>query len=105
VFLGSAGRRRGADLALAFSGMSAVEGDLIHPWARCGRQRRREGTFTGVAGVLALTSAKSGALVGVLISVTTGPAAANAAVALAYRWWPGSLLSRPRAKSVSSVRN
>jgi uncharacterized membrane protein len=36
---------------------------------------------------LALTSAKSGALVGVLISVTTVPAAANAAVAVAY-WVP-----------------
>jgi uncharacterized membrane protein YhaH (DUF805 family) len=34
-----------------------------------------------------LTSAKSGALVGVLISVTTVPAAANAAVAVAY-WVP-----------------
>ncbi|WP_327065817.1 DUF389 domain-containing protein [Kitasatospora sp. NBC_01302] len=38
----------------------------------------------GVAGLLSLTSAKSGALVGVAISVTTVPAAANAAVALAY---------------------
>ena len=45
------------------------------------------GFLAGVAGVLALTSAKSGALVGVLISVTTVPAAANAAVALAY-WVP-----------------
>lgn len=40
--------------------------------------------LAGVAGMLSLTSAKSGALVGVLISVTTVPAAANAAVALAY---------------------
>ena len=45
------------------------------------------GFLAGVAGILALTSAKSGALVGVLISVTTVPAAANAAVALAY-WVP-----------------
>ena len=45
------------------------------------------GFLAGIAGVLALTSAKSGALVGVLISVTTVPAAANAAVALAY-WVP-----------------
>jgi uncharacterized hydrophobic protein (TIGR00271 family) len=37
----------------------------------------------GVAGVLSLTSAKSGALVGVLISVTTIPAAANIGVAAA----------------------
>jgi uncharacterized hydrophobic protein (TIGR00271 family) len=40
--------------------------------------------LAGVAGMLSLTSAKSGALVGVLISVTTVPAAANAAVALSY---------------------
>jgi uncharacterized hydrophobic protein (TIGR00271 family) len=38
----------------------------------------------GIAGILSLTSAKSGALVGVLISVTTIPAAGNAAVAVAY---------------------
>lgn len=42
------------------------------------------GFLGGVAGMLSLTSAKSGALVGVLISVTTVPAAANAAVAIAY---------------------
>ncbi|MET9255081.1 DUF389 domain-containing protein [Streptomyces sp. NPDC003717] len=41
--------------------------------------------LAGVAGTLSLTSAKSGALVGVAISVTTVPAAANAAVALVYR--------------------
>ena len=41
--------------------------------------------LAGIAGMLSLTSAKSGALVGVLISVTTVPAAANLAVALAYR--------------------
>jgi uncharacterized hydrophobic protein (TIGR00271 family) len=40
--------------------------------------------LAGVAGTLSLTSAKSGALVGVLISVTTVPAAANVAAALAY---------------------
>jgi uncharacterized hydrophobic protein (TIGR00271 family) len=42
------------------------------------------GILAGVAGMLSLTSAKAGTLVGVLISVTTVPAAANAAVALAY---------------------
>ncbi|BCJ55309.1 hypothetical protein Asp14428_67840 [Actinoplanes sp. NBRC 14428] len=42
------------------------------------------GFLAGIAGMLSLTSAKSGTLVGVLISVTTVPAAANAAVALAY---------------------
>jgi uncharacterized hydrophobic protein (TIGR00271 family) len=43
--------------------------------------------LAGVAGMLSLTSSKSGALVGVLISVTTIPAAANAAVASAYGVW------------------
>jgi uncharacterized hydrophobic protein (TIGR00271 family) len=42
------------------------------------------GFLSGIAGMLSLTSAKASALVGVLISVTTVPAAANAAVALAY---------------------
>ncbi|MGH2716439.1 MAG: DUF389 domain-containing protein [Thermoleophilaceae bacterium] len=41
----------------------------------------------GAAGVLSLTSAKSGALVGVLISVTTIPAASNVGVAAAYGEW------------------
>ena len=41
----------------------------------------------GVAGVLSLTTAKSGALIGVLISVTTIPAAANVGVAAAYTDW------------------
>jgi uncharacterized hydrophobic protein (TIGR00271 family) len=40
--------------------------------------------LAGVVGVLSLTSAKSGALVGVLISVATIPAAANIGVAAAY---------------------
>jgi uncharacterized hydrophobic protein (TIGR00271 family) len=46
------------------------------------------GFLAGVAGMLSLTSAKAGTLVGVLISVTTVPAAANVAVAAAYGvWW------------------
>ncbi len=48
----------------------------------------------GAAGVLSLSTAKSGALIGVLISVTTLPAAANVSVAAAYHdWtaWRGSL--------------
>ncbi|GAA0689150.1 DUF389 domain-containing protein [Kitasatospora atroaurantiaca] len=40
--------------------------------------------LAGIAGLLSLTSSKAGALVGVAISVTTVPAAANAAVALGY---------------------
>ena len=42
------------------------------------------GFLAGVVGILSLSTAKSGALVGVLISVTTVPAAANVGVALAY---------------------
>ncbi|HYN49939.1 MAG TPA: DUF389 domain-containing protein, partial [Thermoleophilaceae bacterium] len=41
----------------------------------------------GIAGVISLTSAKSGALVGVLVSVTTIPAASNIAVAATYGDW------------------
>jgi uncharacterized hydrophobic protein (TIGR00271 family) len=41
----------------------------------------------GVVGILSLTSAKSGALIGVLISVTTIPAASNMGVAAAYGDW------------------
>jgi uncharacterized hydrophobic protein (TIGR00271 family) len=41
----------------------------------------------GAAGMLSLTNAKSGALVGVLVSVTTIPAASNVGVAAAYGEW------------------
>lgn len=41
----------------------------------------------GVVGILSLTNAKSGALIGVLISVTTIPAASNIGVAAAYDDW------------------
>ena len=43
--------------------------------------------LAGVAGMLSLSTAKSGALIGVLISVTTIPAAANVGVAAAYADW------------------
>ena len=43
--------------------------------------------LAGVAGMLSLSTAKSGALIGVLISVTTIPAAANVGVAAAYGDW------------------
>ena len=43
--------------------------------------------LAGIAGMLSLTTTKSGALVGVLISVTTVPAAANAAAAMAFGVW------------------
>jgi uncharacterized hydrophobic protein (TIGR00271 family) len=48
----------------------------------------------GIAGILSLTTEKSGALTGVLVSVTTIPSAANIGVALAYGdsdGWTGSL--------------
>ena len=51
--------------------------------------------LAGAAGVLSLTSAKSGALIGVLISVTTIPAAANIGLAAAYGdagEWRGAML-------------
>jgi uncharacterized hydrophobic protein (TIGR00271 family) len=41
----------------------------------------------GIAGMLSLTTAKSGALIGVLISVTTIPAAANVGVSAVYGDW------------------
>jgi uncharacterized hydrophobic protein (TIGR00271 family) len=43
----------------------------------------------GAAGMLSLSTAKSGALIGVLISVTTIPAAANVGLAAAYGDWAG----------------
>jgi uncharacterized hydrophobic protein (TIGR00271 family) len=43
--------------------------------------------LAGAAGALSLSTSKSGALVGVLISVTTIPAAANVGVASAYGDW------------------
>jgi uncharacterized membrane protein len=51
--------------------------------------------LAGIVGMLSLTEARSGALIGVLVSVTTLPAIANAGVATAYREWGevgGSLL-------------
>ena len=41
----------------------------------------------GTAGMLSLSSAKSGALIGVLVSVTTIPAAANIGIAFVYADW------------------
>lgn len=43
--------------------------------------------LAGVAGMVSLTTAKAGALIGVLVSVTTIPAAANVAVGAAYLDW------------------
>ena len=43
--------------------------------------------LAGTAGMLSLSTGRAGALIGVLISVTTIPAAANIGVAAAYRNW------------------
>jgi uncharacterized membrane protein len=43
--------------------------------------------LAGIAGMISLTTAKAGALIGVLISVTTIPAAGNVAVAAVYGDW------------------
>ena len=43
--------------------------------------------LAGIVGVLSLTSTKSSALIGVLVSVTTIPAAANIGLAAAYQDW------------------
>jgi uncharacterized hydrophobic protein (TIGR00271 family) len=47
--------------------------------------------LAGTAGMLAVISAKSGALIGVLISITTIPAAANVGVGVAYGNWGEAL--------------
>jgi uncharacterized hydrophobic protein (TIGR00271 family) len=43
--------------------------------------------LAGIVGMLSLTEGRSGALVGVLVSVTTIPAVANVGVATAYGEW------------------
>ena len=43
--------------------------------------------LAGIVGMLSLTEARSGALIGVLVSVTTIPAVANVGVGAAYREW------------------
>jgi uncharacterized hydrophobic protein (TIGR00271 family) len=58
----------------------------------------------GIAGMLSLSTAKSGALIGVLISVTTIPAAANVGVAFAYGDWAAWRGARqPLASNVASL--
>ena len=76
---------------LAFKGLGVVPEDF-HPEKHPLTQFITEPGFfsffvafvAGIAGVLSLTSTKSGALIGVLVSVTTIPAAANIGVAAAY---------------------
>ena len=56
----------------------------------------------GIAGMIALGQTKSGAVVGVLVSVTTIPAAANIGVALAMGQVPEALGSLGRLLSTSA---
>ena len=44
--------------------------------------------IAGIVGVVSLTLAKAGALIGVFISVTTIPAAADIGVSIAFSSWP-----------------
>ena len=59
--------------------------------------------LAGIAGMLALTSAKSASLVGVFISVTTVPAAAFASVALVEGRFGQAASNRPCSSSVNLV--
>ena len=58
--------------------------------------------IAGVVGMLSLTTAKSSVLVGVLISVTTIPAAANIGVAAAYVDWATARGAAVQLTSTSS---
>lgn len=72
-------------LDLTPEGFSATTHPLTHFIAHPDAFSFIVASFAGVAGVLSLTNPKSGALIGVLISVTTIPAAANVGLAAAYR--------------------
>jgi uncharacterized hydrophobic protein (TIGR00271 family) len=47
--------------------------------------------LAGIAGVVSLTESRAGALIGVFISVTTIPAAANMGLSIAYTDWDRAL--------------
>jgi uncharacterized hydrophobic protein (TIGR00271 family) len=72
---------------LVDSGFKSVDNPLTQFIAKPNDFSFIVAVFAGSAGVLSLTSAKSGALIGVLISVTTIPAAANIGVAAALGNW------------------
>jgi uncharacterized hydrophobic protein (TIGR00271 family) len=78
-----------ASVVFRATGLTAA--DFVHVDNSVASAISRVGFFTlfvallaGVAGVLSLTTARSGALIGVLVSVTTIPAAATMSVAAAY---------------------
>lgn len=60
-----------------------LTGFIAHPDALAGVVA----VIAGIIGMLAVTEARSGALIGVLVSVTTIPALGNAGLALAYGAW------------------
>ncbi|HET8638780.1 MAG TPA: DUF389 domain-containing protein [Solirubrobacterales bacterium] len=72
---------------LVDSGSKSVDHPLTQFIARPNAFSIIVAVFAGAAGMLSLTSAKSGALIGVLISVTTIPAASNIGVAAALGNW------------------
>ncbi len=77
------------------SGFHSSEDDLVRFIVKPEEFSVIVALFAGAAGMLSLTSAKSGALIGVLVSVTTIPAAANIGIAFALgNWadWRGAML-------------
>ena len=81
-----------AMLAFKLTGITSSDfGDAEHGFAQTISEPDLLSLFValcaGAAGMLSLSTAKSGALIGVLISVTTIPAAANVGVAAAYGQW------------------
>jgi uncharacterized hydrophobic protein (TIGR00271 family) len=69
------------------SGFHSTENDLIKFIVEPEEFSLIVALFAGAAGMLSLTSTKSGALIGVLVSVTTIPAAANIGVSAALGNW------------------
>jgi uncharacterized hydrophobic protein (TIGR00271 family) len=79
---------------LVFQGIGATPDDFVHSDHQLTSFISKPDFFSffvafvaGTVGILSLTNAKSGALIGVLISVTTIPAASNIGVAAAYGDW------------------
>ena len=81
-----------ATAALRFSGLGPDEYDLSQRQltafiSQPDGMAAVVAVLAGVVGMLSLTERRSGALVGVLVSVTTIPAVGNIGVASAYRQW------------------
>ena len=74
-------------IGIVDSGFHSTENDLIKFIVEPEEFSLIVALFAGAAGMLSLTSTKSGALIGVLVSVTTIPAAANIGVSSALGNW------------------